>query len=109
MRRMETGMDQHKQSIESQTLLTQHSQNWRIYHLLELMVKELVDHPDSVSIEMIEGTRAIIFEVTLEPDDIRRVIGKHGRIADALRDLLTSYGGKARRRYSLEIIEPVWE
>ena len=102
-------MNYPKQLIESTSTPDHPQQKWRIHHLLELMVKELVDHPDGVSIEMIEGAQAIVFEVTVEPEDIRRVIGRRGHIADALRVLLTSYGGIARRRYLLEIIEPVWE
>lgn len=76
--------------------------------LLELMVRGLVDIPDKVAIRCLEGTQSVVFEVVVDPTDIRRVIGRKGRIADAIRELITSYGGKSGRRYLVEIVEPAW-
>ncbi len=74
--------------------------------LMELMVKALVDSPEAVRVQVVSGTQAVIFEVAVDPVDVRRVIGRRGRTADALRELLTNLGSKVGRRYMLEIVEP---
>jgi len=74
--------------------------------LMELMVKALVDSPESVGIHTVSGTQAVIYEVSVAPIDVRRVIGRRGRTADALREILTNLGSKAGLRFMLEIVEP---
>lgn len=75
-------------------------------NLVELMIKALVDRPEAVAVQVVSGAQAVIYEVSVDPEDVRRVIGRKGRTADALRELLTNLGSKAGRRYLLEIVEP---
>ena len=74
--------------------------------LLHLMIRGLVDRPEAVKVDMVEGGQSVIFEVRVDREDVRRVIGRKGRTADALREIMTNLGGKAGRRYLLEIVEP---
>ena len=73
---------------------------------IEYVVKELVDFPEQVDIREVDGDRAFVFEVRLNPGDIGKVIGKSGRTITAIRTLLTSATQKNGKRVMLEIIEP---
>ena len=70
------------------------------------LVQAMVDDPKAVKVDMLEGTQATVFEVRVHPEDMRRVIGRQGRTADAIREILTNLGGKAGRRFMLELVEP---
>lgn len=83
-----------------------HESDLKAVSLLTDIIQALVDEPDAVHIHPLVSEQLTIFEVSVESEDIRRVIGRKGRTADALRHLLVSLGGKARRRYLLEILEP---
>ncbi|MEJ2732000.1 MAG: KH domain-containing protein [Anaerolineae bacterium] len=72
--------------------------------LIEYMAKALVDDPDSVQVEEIEGTSATIYELHVAPDDMGRVIGKQGRVANAMRTLLRAAAARQGRRVTLEIV-----
>ena len=72
--------------------------------LLEQIAKELVDEPGQVSINQIEGDPTV-FELTVAPNDVGRVIGRQGRIARALRSLVNAAGVRAHKRYEVEILE----
>lgn len=74
--------------------------------LLTLICRELVDDPSAVRVQALEGRQALVLEVRCDRADVRRLIGKRGRTADAIRELLTNVGGKLHRRISLELIEP---
>lgn len=74
--------------------------------LLNLMIRALVDRPEAVRVDVVEGGQSVIYEVTVEQEDVRRVIGRRGRTAGALRELMLNLGSKAGRRYVLEIVEP---
>ena len=74
--------------------------------LLQLVVQALVDQPQAVRIEAISGSQAVIFEVKVDREDVRRVIGRKGRTADALREIMLNLGSKVGRRFLLEILEP---
>ncbi len=73
--------------------------------LLIAIIQKLVDNPDRVRVKEVRGEHSTVLEVSLDKADIRRVIGKGGRIAGALRELLISIGGKEGRRYFLELPE----
>lgn len=73
--------------------------------LIEYIAKSLVDDPNSVSVEEIEGDRACVIRLGVAEDDIGKVIGKYGRIAKALRTVLSASAGKSGRRYTLEILD----
>ena len=55
--------------------------------LVEFLVKSLVDNPDEVSVNMVEGEKSTILELRVASDDVGKVIGKQGRIAKAIRTL----------------------
>jgi predicted RNA-binding protein YlqC (UPF0109 family) len=73
--------------------------------LLEYMVKALVDNPDNVQIEEIAGEKTIIYELRVGEGDLGKVIGKEGRMAKAIRTILTAASMKKGKRAQLEIIE----
>ncbi len=73
--------------------------------LVEAIVKALVDHPGSVRVSETEGRRVSVIEVEVARSDLGKLIGKAGRNAAAIRTVLDAAGGKAQRRYVLEIIE----
>ncbi len=73
--------------------------------LVELIVKELVDKPESVVVNEICGEQATIVELRVAPEDLGKVIGKEGRTARAIRTLLHAAATKERKRAVLEILE----
>ena len=64
---------------------------------LEHLVKGIVEHPDDVRVRMIDGRRGQRLEVRVHPDDLGKVIGRGGRTAKALRQVITSVGGRGVR------------
>jgi predicted RNA-binding protein YlqC (UPF0109 family) len=73
--------------------------------LLEYVVKALVDNPDNVQIEEIAGEKTVIYELRVGEGDLGKVIGKEGRMAKAIRTILTAASMKKGKRAQLEIIE----
>ena len=72
--------------------------------LVEFMAKALVNDPDSVVVREIEGASATIFELSVAPEDMGRVIGKQGRVANAMRTILRVAAVKEGKRVTLEIV-----
>lgn len=56
--------------------------------LLEYMARALVNEPDQVNVEIVEGDKSMILQLRVAPDDVGRVIGKNGRTAQAMRTLI---------------------
>ncbi|TVR59188.1 MAG: KH domain-containing protein [Spirochaetaceae bacterium] len=73
--------------------------------LVSYVAKALVDDPESVEVNVIEGEKSTILELRVSPDDIGKVIGKHGRIAKALRTILSASSTKTGKRVVLEILD----
>ncbi len=73
--------------------------------LLDLIAKALVDKPEDVRVNQIEGDEATVLELSVAPEDLGKVIGRQGRTARAIRTLLGAGGMKLRRRFVLEILE----
>lgn len=71
--------------------------------LVEFMVKCLVDHPDEVHVEVTESSHSVVYEVRVNEEDIGKVIGRGGRIAEALRTIVRSVPTEDGRRHSVEI------
>jgi len=65
--------------------------------VLEHLVKGIVEHPDDVRVRMIDSRRGQQLEVRVHPDDLGTVIGRGGRTAKALRQIITSVGGRGVR------------
>ncbi len=76
-----------------------------VRELVELIVKALVDQPESVRIHEVQGTHSCVIEIEVDPEDVGKVIGRKGIHADALRRLVSAIGGKQKKRYIVEILE----
>jgi predicted RNA-binding protein YlqC (UPF0109 family) len=73
--------------------------------LVEFIARSLVDVPEEVEVAMIEGEKSTILELKVAEDDIGKVIGKHGRIAKAVRTILSAASSKSGKRFVLEILD----
>lgn len=71
---------------------------------VEYIVKSLVGHPDDVSVERIIDEKGVLLSLTVNPEDLGRVIGKRGITAQSLRTLLRALGTKNDARYNLKIV-----
>jgi uncharacterized protein len=72
--------------------------------LLEYLAKSLVDKPDDGRVSQIEGERSVILELRVSPDDMGKIIGKQGRIAQALRTIVKAAAIRDGKRVMIEII-----
>jgi predicted RNA-binding protein YlqC (UPF0109 family) len=73
--------------------------------LVEYIAKTLVDDPAGVVVNMVEGEQSTIIELKVSDGDIGKVIGKHGRIAKAIRTLLSATATKSGKHMVLEILD----
>ena len=73
--------------------------------LVEFLVRNLVDKPEEVSVNIVEGEKSTILELRVAPDDVGKVIGKKGRIAKAIRTILSACATKDGKRAVLEILD----
>jgi len=64
---------------------------------LEHLVRGIVDHPDDVRVDLVTNRRGRTLEVRVNPEDLGKVIGRAGRTAKALRQVMTSVGGRGLR------------
>lgn len=71
---------------------------------VEYIVKSLVNHPDDVLVERIIDEKGVLLSLTVNPEDLGRVIGKRGVTAQSLRTLLRALGTKNDARYNLKIV-----
>jgi hypothetical protein len=72
---------------------------------LEFIIKHLVDKPNEVQVNEIDGERTIVYELRVGQGDMGKVIGKHGKTAKSIRTLLSAASAKAGKRAVLEILE----
>lgn len=72
---------------------------------IEYIVKSLVGKPDAVSIDRRVDEKGVLLELTVDPEDLGRVIGKRGATAQSLRTLLRALGTKNEARYNLKIVD----
>jgi uncharacterized protein len=73
--------------------------------MIEQIAKSLVDDPAQVSVNPVDEDGETVLELTVGPNDLGRVIGKQGRTARAMRNLLAAAGLKFNKRFTLEILE----
>jgi len=73
--------------------------------LIEYIARALVDHPESVSIHEVMGDKTVILELSVNENDLGKVIGRRGRTAKAMRTVLNAAATKLSKRAVLEIIE----
>ncbi|MCX6727704.1 MAG: KH domain-containing protein [Candidatus Saccharibacteria bacterium] len=72
---------------------------------VEYIVKSLVGNPDAVVIERSVDDKGVLLELTVDPEDLGRIIGKRGATAQSLRTLLRALGTKNEARYNLKIVD----
>lgn len=72
--------------------------------ILETIIKNLVSEKEQVSINEIDGQKAIIFEVRVAEEDMGKVIGKEGRVAKAIRTVVKAVAAKEEKRVTVEFI-----
>jgi predicted RNA-binding protein YlqC (UPF0109 family) len=72
---------------------------------IEYIVKSLVNNPDAVKIERRIDEKGVLLELSVDPEDLGRVIGKRGATAQSLRTLLRALGTKNDARYNLKIVD----
>ena len=73
--------------------------------LIEDIAKALVDIPEEVSVQEVQGEQVTVLELKVAPSDLGKVIGKQGRTARSIRTILGAAGMKLNRRFTLEILE----
>ena len=73
--------------------------------LIEYVAKSLVDDPAQVQVNVVEGEKSTILELKVAESDIGKVIGKHGRIAKAIRTVLQAASARTGKHTVLEILD----
>jgi predicted RNA-binding protein YlqC (UPF0109 family) len=73
--------------------------------LVEYMAKALVDNPEAVQVNEVEGEQTSVLELKVSKEDLGKVIGRQGRTARAMRTILNAASTKLRKRSVLEILE----
>ena len=73
--------------------------------LIERIAKSLVDQPDAVQVNQVDGEKTIVYELRVGPGDLGKVIGKNGQTAKSIRTLVTAASAKMGKRAVLEILE----
>lgn len=73
---------------------------------VEMVVKAIVDNPDDVSTVRTVDERGVLIELTVNPEDMGKIIGKEGKTAKSIRTLLRVLGAKSNARVNLKIVEP---
>ena len=72
--------------------------------LVESIVRSLVDNPEDVNINETAGSSVIILEISVSKNDIGKVIGKEGRIANAIRTIIKAAAAKENKKVTVEIV-----
>ena len=73
--------------------------------LLEFIVRALVEHPEEVEVEELEEDGDLVYEISVADDDLGRVIGKGGRVANAIRTIAKAAAVRIDRRVIVEILD----
>jgi len=76
-----------------------------VTELIEFLVKSLVEDPEAVSVEELEEDGDLVYEVTVAEDDLGRVIGKGGRVANAIRTIAKAAAVRLERRVIVDILD----
>ncbi len=72
--------------------------------LVEFIARALVDNPDQVQVTEVDGEKSNIIELRVAPEDMGKVIGKQGKIAQSIRTLTKATAAKEGKRVSVEIM-----
>ena len=74
--------------------------------LLVRVIQSVVDAPERVAVSPLHTSKTTVFEVSVARRDVKKLVGRQGKTAMAIRRLLASLGTRADRRYLLEVVEP---
>ncbi|HLW46213.1 MAG TPA: KH domain-containing protein [bacterium] len=74
--------------------------------LVELVARSLVDHPDDVDVQVVDGPQASTIEVRVAADDVGKLIGRGGRIIKAIRTLARAAATGSGKRVNVEVLRP---
>ncbi|MFZ3151958.1 MAG: KH domain-containing protein [Anaerolineaceae bacterium] len=77
----------------------------KLTELLEFLVKSLVDKPDEVTVDQYCTGNTVHLELQVDPEDIGRVIGKHGRVANSLRTLLKVVAARNGMQVAMDVVD----
>jgi uncharacterized protein len=106
----------HTNSCDSRNLVTtqgprqpnflaeQRANQFPMQKLVEDIAKALVDYPDEVEVRTVQGSQVIVFELRTHPNDVGKIIGREGRIINAIRSILSACAVKLHKRITLDII-----
>ncbi len=81
------------------------TENEELKELVSFMARSLVDEPEEVQVDVVDGDDAVVLELTVAESDLGKVIGKDGRTARAMRALLSATSARLRKRAVLDILE----
>lgn len=73
--------------------------------ILELIITNLVDDKDSVSIEEVEEAKSVTYKVKVSKEDMGKVIGKQGRVARSIRTVMKSVSAKEGKKANIEFVD----
>jgi len=76
-----------------------------VTELLEFLVKALVEDPEAVEVEELEEDGDLVYEISVAEDDLGRVIGKGGRVANAIRTIAKAAAVRLDRRVIVDILD----
>jgi len=76
-----------------------------VTELLEFIVRALVEHPEEVEVEELEEEGDLVYEISVADDDLGRVIGKGGRVANAIRTVAKAAAVRMDRRVVVDILD----
>jgi len=77
-----------------------------VKELVEYIARSLVNDPTQVHVAEVRGGATVHLELQVAKEDMGRVIGKHGRVANAIRALLEVAAAQEGKRFTLDIVEP---
>lgn len=72
--------------------------------LVEIIAKALVDNPEEVRVNETEGESIVILEINVASDDVGKIIGREGRIANAIRTVVKAAAAKQKKKVTVEIV-----
>ncbi|MHB1628861.1 MAG: KH domain-containing protein [Bacilli bacterium] len=72
--------------------------------LVELITRGLVDEPDRVRVHEVQGEKGLVYQISVAPSDVGKVIGKGGRIVKSMRTVVSAASLQDNRRVSIEIL-----
>jgi predicted RNA-binding protein YlqC (UPF0109 family) len=81
--------------------------NGKFKELVEYIVRSIVDDPSQVQVTETEAEGMVLYEIRVAPEEVGRVIGRKGRVINAIRAIMRAAAGRYRKRVNLEVISPI--